>query len=78
MSVFSFMQITDYSLEVNGLKQERTTQRYLRSFSCYRNDLNLEGFILTFTKEKVTQKQYLRVTHTYGLIEEKISMESRK
>ena len=24
-----------------------------------------------FTKEKVTQKQYLRVAHTYGLIEEK-------
>ena len=29
------MQITGYSLEVNDLKQERTTHRYLRSFSCY-------------------------------------------
>ena len=28
------MQITGYSLEVNGLKQERTTHRCLRSFNC--------------------------------------------
>ena len=40
MTVFSFMQITGYSLEVNGLKQEITTHRYLRSFSCYRNDFS--------------------------------------
>ena len=38
MSEFNFKQITGYSLEVNGLKQERTTHRYLRSFSRYRND----------------------------------------
>ena len=40
MSEFNFMQITGYSLEVNGLKQERTTHRCLRSFNCYRNDFN--------------------------------------
>ena len=34
------MQITGYSLEVNGLKQDRMTHRYLRSFSFYRNDFN--------------------------------------
>ena len=34
------MRITGYSLEVNGLKQERTTHRYLRSLSYYRNDFN--------------------------------------
>ena len=34
-------------LEVNGLKQERTTHRYLRSFSCYRNDFNFpESFLI--------------------------------
>ena len=40
MSEFNLMQITGYSLEVDCLKQERTTHRYLSSFSSYRNYFN--------------------------------------
>ena len=35
----SMYRIKGYSLEVNGLKQETTTHRHLRSFCCQRNIL---------------------------------------